>query len=185
MKKWESYSRKKIDKGIESRFNTLSILKLLIIGITLVIFLSILPIEILLAVDYKTGEYIKSWRIADKDTFIVEHTHSVQLTTVSEKYIVEGQNIILIEAIFQSFGAGLPATTPYKFEITEEGFRIYEINQKMEYLVYRAGTERANHRLVLDDIQYYFLDFTEPTTGVRFVIDKTPYLYFIIKEGLI
>lgn len=185
MKKWEFYSREKIDKGIESRFNTLSILKLLIIGIILVIFLSIIPIEILLAVDYKTGDYIKSWRIEDKETFIVEHTHSVQLTTVSEKYIVEGQDIILTEARFQSFGAGLPATTPYKFEITDDGFRIYDINQKMEYLVYRAGAERANHRLILDDIKYYFLDFTKPRTGVRFIIDKTPYLYFIIKEGLI
>lgn len=183
MKKWELNNSKDIDKGIESNFNTLSIKKILIIGIILLIVLSFIPVKVLLARDFKTQDYIKSWKVKDKDTFLVEHTHSVQLTTVSEKYLIDEQDIILVESIFHSFGAGLPATTPYKFELTDGGFRIYDINQKMEDLIYRAGAERANHRLIYKDVQYNFLDFTEPRTGVRFTIEKIPNILFIIREG--
>lgn len=172
------------DKGIEFIFNTLSMEKNLIFGIILIIILSFIPIKVLLASNYKTSDYIKSWRISDGDIFLVEHTHSVQLTTVSEMYIIDGQDIILREANFHSLGAGLPATTPYKFELTKGGLRIYDINQKMEYLVYRAGAVRANHRLIYNDKQYDFLDFTEPRTGVKFSIDTMPYFIFKIREGL-
>ena len=184
MKKWELNKSKDIDKGIESNFNTLSMKKIFIIGVILLIVLSLIPVKVLLAKDFKTGEYIKSWKIKDKDTFLVEHTHSVQLTTVSEKYLIDKEDIILMESIFHSFGAGLPATTPYNFELTDGGFRIYDINQKMEALVYRAGAERANHRLIYNGLQYNFLDFTEPRTGVRFTIGRIPNILFIIREGL-
>lgn len=184
MKKWELNRSKDIDKGIESNFNTLSMKKIFIIGIILLLILSFIPIKVLLAENFKTGDYIKSWKIEDKDTFLVEHTHSVQLTTVSEKYLIEKEDIILLESIFHSFGAGLPATTPYKFELRDGGFRIYDINQKMVDLIYRAGAERANHRLIFKDVQYNFLDFTEPRTGVRLTIGKIPNILFIIREGL-
>lgn len=182
--KWESNKVEDIDKGIEFKFNTLSMNKLLIVGILIFIFLSLIPIKVLVASEYKTDGYIKSWRIKEGDIFFVEHTHSVQLTTVSEMYRIIGQDIILMESRFNSLGAGLPATTPYKFELTEEGFRIYDIDEKMEYLVYRAGAVRANHRLIYKDKQYDFLDFTEPRTGVRFSIDNMPYFIFKIREGL-
>lgn len=184
MKKLESNKVKIIDKGIEFMFNTLSMKKVFIAGIILVSILSFIPVKVLLASDYKSFDYIKSWRIKDGDIFLVEHTHSVQLTTVSEMYEVDGQDIILRESNFHSLGAGLPATTPYKFELTDDGFRIYDINQKMEYLVYRAGAVRANHRLVYNHKQYDFLDFTEPRTGVKFSINRMPYFIFKIREGL-
>ncbi|NLY45799.1 MAG: DUF1850 domain-containing protein [Tissierella sp.] len=184
MKKLESNKVKIIDKGIEFMFNTLSMKKAFIVGIILIIILSLIPVQVLLASDYKSTAYIKAWKIKDGDTFLVEHTHSVQLTTVSEKYLIDGQDIILVESNFHSLGAGLPATTPYKFELTEGGLRIYDINEKMEDLVYRAGAVRANHRLVYNDKQYDFLDFTEPRTGVKFSINRMPYFIFKIREGL-
>ena len=183
MQKLESNKENIIDKGIEFIFNTLSMKKKFIFGIILIIILS-LPIKVLLASDYKTEDYIKSWKIKDGDIFLVEHTHSVQLTTVSEMYKIDGQDIILVESNFHSLGAGLPATTPYKFELTEGGLRIYDINQVMEYLVYRAGAVRANHRLIYNDKQYNFLDFTEARTGVKFSINRMPYFIFKIREGL-
>lgn len=184
MKKRESNRLKIIDKGIEFKFNTLSIKRLFLFGIIIVVLLSFIPIKVLLASDYKTNEYIKSWRIDEEDSFYVEHIHSVELSTVSEMYLINGQDIILMESIFHSFGAGLPATTPYKFELLEDGFRIYDINRKMEYLVYRAGAVRANHKILINGKKYDFLDFTSPTTGVKFSVDKIPYVLFKIREGL-
>lgn len=181
MKKWESNKVKFMDKGIECKFNTLSMV-LIFIGILFL--LSFIPLKVLKATEYKTDEYIKAWRIKGEEFFLVEHTHSVQLTTVSEKYEIQGEDIILVESNFGTFGAGLPATTPYKLELTEKGFRVYDINEKMDYLVYRAGAVKANHRLIYEGVRYDFLDFTEPQTGVRFRVDKMPYFIFIIREGL-
>lgn len=174
-----------IDKGIEFLFNTLSIniRRILVIGIILIIIPLLIPTRVLLATDFDTGDYIKAWKVSEGDSFIIQYTHSVQLTDVSEKYLVSGRDIILIEAEFSSFGAGLPATTPYKFSLEEGGFRIYDINQKMENLIYRTGAVRANHRLILEDRQYMFLDFTEPRDGIKFTIDRMPFIFFAIREG--
>lgn len=150
------------------------------------IVISLVPIKVLVAKDYKTEEYIKSWKVKEDETFTVLYTHSVQLTPVTETYRVEEKNIILTDSFFHSLGAGLPATTPYKFRLKDEGFEIYDINQKLEYLVYRTGAERANHKLIFEDkdIEYDFLDFSKPRTGLRFQIDNISILSFILREGL-
>lgn len=134
--------------------------------------------------DYKTNKYIKSWKINNGESFTIEYTHSVQLTPVSETYTIDGGKIILVESYFKSYGAGLPATTPYKFQITDKGFRIYEINEIIEYLIYRTGAEIANHKLILRDFEYDFLDFSEPRSGVEFKVKKVGILSYIVKEVL-
>ena len=146
--------------------------------------MSLFPVKILLAVDFKTNEYIKFWRIKDGESFTIEYTHSVQRTPVSETYIIDKDKIILTESYFQSYGAGLPATTPYEFQITDKGFRVYEINEIMEYLIYRTGGEIANHKLILRDKEYNFLGFTEPRSGVEFKVKKIGILLYIVKEVL-
>lgn len=171
-------------KGVGVKFNTLTVYsKITLIFLTCFLILYFIPIRVLLATDFKTKDYIKSWKIKDGDSFTVEYTHSVQLTPVSEIYTIDKNNIILSESYFQSYGAGLPSTTPYKFEITEEGFRIYEINETMEYLIYRTGAERANHKLILRNKEYNFLEFTEPRVGVEFNIKNISIIRYLVKEG--
>lgn len=172
-------------KGIGVKFNALTIyFKIILIFLfCLLLLLYFVPIKVLLATDFKTNDYIKSWKIKDGESFTVEYIHSVQLTPVSEIYTIDKNNIILSESYFQSYGAGLPSTTPYKFEITEDGFRIYEINEIMEYLIYRTGAERANHRLILRDKEYTFLEFTKPRMGVEFNIQNISIIRYIVREG--
>lgn len=167
-------------EGIESFFNTFP--QYYFIFLLLIIFLLVffLPVKVLLATDYKTDKYIKSWRIKE-DRFSIIYTHSVELTEVIETYAIEGDKIILEESYFKSYGAGLPATTPYSFEITHRGFRIYDINQVMTNLIYRTG-ERANHRLILGNNEYRFLDFSKPRSGIKFSIKKLPLGIYIVKE---
>lgn len=173
-----------IGKGIEGNFSTFpNYLILLILGVSIILMTALYPIKVLKASDYKTGEYIKSWRVRSGDSFTVEYTHSVQLTTVTETYIIDDMDIILVESFFHSLGAGLPATTPYKFEIGDGTFRIYDINENMDYLVYRTGAERANHKLKLGNKVYKFLDFSKPRTGVRLRVEKVPLSSYLTKEG--
>lgn len=157
-----------------------SILFVALIGILIIL---LLPIYVLEASDYRTGEYLKGWCIKKGSDFSVEYTHSVQLTPVIEIYnIDEKGSIILKESYFYSYGAGLPATTPYKFEITPNGFRIYDINKKIDDLIYRTGAVIANHKINIKDKTYLFLDFSKPQTGVRFKVKKMPILQYVFKE---
>ena len=181
MMKKES-SNKELGKGAGVFSGTLPNFIVLIIIIGAII-IALLPTKVLLAFDYKTGEYYKAWKIKDGDKFTVHYTHSVQLTPVTETYNIDGYNIILEETTFKSYGAGLPSTTPYTFEITSHGFRIYNIDEIMDYLVYRTGAERANHKLIIHDEDYEFLDFSKPRTGVQFKIIKTKIFSHILREG--
>jgi len=142
-----------------------------------------MPMRVLLASNYKTGEYLKSWPIKQGEEFDVEYTHSVQLTPVIEVYAInEIDNIVLKESYFYSYGAGLPATTPYEFEITEKGFRIYNINQIMNNLVYRTGAVKANHKINIRNKTELFLDFSEPREGIKFTVQKISLLSYLMKE---
>lgn len=176
-------SNNKLGKGTGGFFSAFPNYILVLIIIIVIAIIALIPTKVLLACDYKTGEYYKSWRIKDGDSFTVEYTHSVQLTPVTETYNIDGYNIILKETTFKSYGAGLPATTPYKFEITSNGFRIYDIDEEMDYLVYRTGAERANHKLIYNNKDYDLLSFSKPRSGVQFKIIKTKIFSHILREG--
>jgi len=170
-------------KGIEDIFNTFpNYMKFILLILIVILLISFIPTKVLLATDFKTNKYIKSWRIGEGENFTIEYIHSVELTPVSEIYIIKDDKIVLTESYFKSYGAGLPSTTPYKFEITDKGFRIYDINQVMENIVYRTGAERANHRLIFQGKEYEFLDFTKPRSGVRFNAKNISILRYIVKE---
>lgn len=114
--------------------------------------------------------------------FTVAYTHSVERTEVREIYRTQKNDIYLEETFFSSYGAGLPATTPYSFEMTDEGFRIYDIHLLMDPLVYRTGAVRAHHRLLLGSRETAFLDFSLPTEALAFTVRTEPLFYYLIKE---
>ena len=118
----------------------------------------------------------------DGETFIIAYTHSVELCPVTESYLIKDDKIILTETYFESYGAGLPATTPYTFEMKNKGFRIFNINEVMNNLVYRTGAERANHKLIYKNKTYKFLNFSKPRTGVEFKASKVSLLSYIVRE---
>ncbi len=165
-----------------TRSNSSSFSKYFYPGLILILLL-LFPIKVLKARDFRTDEYLKAWTIKNKDNFSVNYTHSVQLTEVKELYQVEGSKIILRETYFKSYGAGLPATTSYDFEITEEGFRIYNINEIITNLIYRTGAERADHRMLIHGREIRFLDFSKPRTGVKLDIGRMPFISYIVREG--
>lgn len=180
MTKRES-SKNKIGKGIDF-INTFpkSLLVIILLIFIILLFLNLYKIEVLEARDFKTNQYLKSWTVKEGASFTVAYTHSVQLCPVTETYVIKDGEIILTETYFESFGAGLPASTPYTFEMKNKGFRIYNINEVIENLVYRTGAERANHELIYNNISYKFLDFSKPRTGVEFKINRVSLLAHII-----
>ena len=185
MMKWELSNISVEQEGIDS-FNTFPRLfrRILIFFVAIILLLYFIPINVLMASNFNSDKYLKTWSLKDCESFTVLYTHSVELCPVTETYIIENDHIILTETYFESYGAGLPATTPYKFEKTDKGFRIYEINKKIEDLVYRTGGVIANHGISLKEKEYKFLDFSSPREGVRLKIKSIPLLQYFIREVL-
>lgn len=162
--------------------------KALLILVSFLILISLLfflvwPHHWLLARDDRSGAHLGMWRIEPEEPFTIIYIHSVQLSPVTETYHFNPSgDLILDETLFSSYGAGLPATTPYDFEITEDSFRIYNIQLKMEHLVYRTGAVRANHRLLIGDQDIPFTTFSEPRQAVELTYARKPLLYYVIKE---
>ena len=180
--RWVLSKKERGREGIDF-INTFPNLFKFILLISLIILLTnFIPVKVLLAKDFRTNEYLDAWPITDGDSFTVLYTHSVQLCPVSETYIIREENIILTETYFESFGAGLPSSTPYKFETTSTGFRIYEINELMNKLVYRTGAVRANHVLEVNNKEYKFLEFSKPRTGVEFQIKNLSALSYLARR---
>lgn len=171
-------------KGTDSISTFPLFLKILAAAAIILLFvLSFFQYQYLYVSDMRTNDYLKAWRLKDGDTFTVKYTHSVQLTPVWEVYEIRDGGIFLTETVFQSFGAGLPSTSPYDFEITDQGFRLYNIDMKITDLIYRVGAVRANHSLIINGKEYPFFDFAEPGEGIKFETNKLSYLDYITKEG--
>lgn len=181
MMKWVLNRKPFKSGGIENSINTSTLYPYILFILIIILLVLFLPIKVLLATDYKTNIYMKAWKVKE-DTFSIIYTHSVQLTEVIETYDIHGEKIILKESYFKSYGAGLPATTPYSFEITDRGFRIYNINETMDNLIYRTGAEIANHRIIIGNEEYKFLDFSKPRSGIKFRIKRIPLGVYIVKE---
>ncbi len=106
--------------------------------------------------------------------FSVIYTHSVEKTDVRENYRIQAGEIILTDTWFYSYGAGLPATTEYDFEITPQGFHIYNINKGFEEVIYRTGKKIAEHRLLVGSREIYFSHFSHPGQAVNFHVGRQP-----------
>ena len=167
-------------KGIGTIPNTLSYILILIL---LLVFIYLLwPTKVLRASNFKTGEELKQWKVGDGDIFSIEYIHSVEQSPVIENFLIDNKDIILQDTYFHSYGAGLPATTPYKTELTENGIRVYDINLKIEDLIYRTSSQGREHKVIVGNKDYMFLDFSSHRTGVRFELENMTRLKYLIKE---
>ncbi|MDW7677572.1 MAG: DUF1850 domain-containing protein [Bacillota bacterium] len=119
-------------------------------------------------------------------TFSIRYTHSVMKTPVYEHYrtLPDGR-LLLTETEFSSHGAGLPETNSNKFEMTCKGFRIYDINQPFDFIVYRTAPVEtgANMTLIVGEQEYPFLSFSQERTPVRITKKRNPVGMYRIREG--
>lgn len=157
--------------------------KNLIAAIVIIILIVLAPIQCLQARNFRNGKLLNAFFLSPGEGFSIMYIHSVMLTPVYETYIIDRDfSIVLTETIFQSYGAGLPATTPYDFEITKEGFRIYNINMKQPTVVYRTGAILPSHTIIVKDKEYSFLVFSEPMMPVELSYGTIPLWSFFLRR---
>lgn len=152
--------------------------KVLIILIILILFFY--KADYLVLRNFDTKETLRIFKLKE-DNFTVAFTHSVMLSEVREDYEIRDEEIILVSTKYKDYGAGLPTDIEGQFYIDKEKKELVvsNINRKIENLVYRAGTKRANHRIIIDNKDFEFLDFTKEKSPVEFMYFKLNLLELI------
>ena len=158
--------------------------KIPVIIIILTIFLAFhWPVYFLEATDHRFDEVLFRKRVALNDEFKIKYSHSVMKTPVEETYqIMPNRRVLLKQMIYVSHGAGLPSQKEHDWEITPDGFRMYNINQSFGELIYRTAAKDSdvNFKLIFNGKEVPFLDFSEERTPVKIEIKRNPiWLYWI------
>lgn len=145
-----------------------------------------MPVSFLELSHYHQGVVYQRIVVRPDTEYTIRYIHSVMKTPVYEHYraLPDGR-MMLTETIFSSYGAGLPETTTNKFEMTDKGFRIYDINQPFDFIVYRTAPVEtgADITLILQNQEYSFLSFSSERTPVRIMLKRQPTGLYQIREG--
>ncbi len=145
--------------------------------LVLIIFIRIIlyfvwPMTVLVARHYPDNNILYYFKVNKNSQIGIIYTHSVEKTETSEWYKIEGDDLILMEQRFKSQGAGLPSDSIYKFEKNKDGYRLYDINVKMNNVIYRTGQIIANHKVSIDGKIKEFLTFSKPGDAVIFNVEN-------------
>ena len=145
-----------------------------------------MPVHYLELSHNREGNVFQRIQVNPDVVFTIRYTHSVMMTPVYEHYkaLPDGR-FLLQETEFVSYGAGLPEKNEYSFEITGKGFRIYDINQPFDFLVYRTAPAETGVEmtLIVQDQEFSFLSFSPERTPVQIRMNKSPVLFYRIREG--
>jgi len=119
------------------------------------------------------------------DRISIRYIHSVMKTPVYEHYLVMPDlRMLLTDTEFMSYGAGLPEKNDYDFEMTDKGFRVYNINQPFDFIVYRTAPIHtgADITLITENFEISFLSFSQERTPVRIAIKRVPGWIYLSRE---
>lgn len=153
----------------------------------LVIFIGIIniPVGFLEISHNREGVVFHRKLINLNDRITIRYIHSVMKTPVLEHYLImpDGR-LLLTDTEFMSYGAGLPEKNDYEFEITDKGFRVYNINKPFDFIVYRTAPIHtgADVTLVTENVEVPFLSFSKERTPVRIAVRRVPGWIYISRE---
>lgn len=140
-----------------------------ILGIALILTLNIPWVKTLEIADRKSGQILFIAPVRADEQFTIGFTHSIAKTPVDEVFMVaRNGELIVIETIYESFGAGLPFDTEGQQQlITENGkYRLINLDRHLPDFLMAVGTV-ANHQLLIKGRQIPFLQFAQPGQSVR------------------
>ncbi|MGM8211373.1 DUF1850 domain-containing protein [Virgibacillus sp. W0430] len=150
---------------------------LLVLGIVIVF---IIPTKTTL-IFYKqhSSEIAAHLPIKPGDTFDIIFTHSIHLTDVEERYMIQNDySIKQYEIIYEHFGIGMPsnANAGETFVYEDGKYHIQNINTVFPAMKIRNGKTVSKHRLVWDhakkEKKVFFNDYFEPGAWFTVKVEK-------------
>lgn len=124
----------------------------LLIVFLLIGFIILLPLRTALVFYHKNTNDIQAFLpIKRGDTFQIIFTHSIHLTDVVEKYVIQNDlSIKQYEIIYEEFGIGMPhnAEAEETFVYEDGKYHVKNLNNIFPYMKIRNGKTVSKHRLV-------------------------------------
>lgn len=126
--------------------------------------------KVLVVADADTGEPILVVPVENGTRVTLAYTHSVEKTPVRDVYVVDGNELEMVEMRFQSYGAGLPA----RANVTREnGWFVFDPKGSYATVLITPG-EVAGHELWVDDRRYDLVALSGGKSVELFVVQRCP-----------
>ncbi|WP_187118682.1 DUF1850 domain-containing protein [Risungbinella massiliensis] len=135
----------------------------------------------------KEGQILYSTPLQQKEPFYIQYIHSIHLTPVLEKYYVDEEMNIVVDAVtYDTYGVGMPAELEEGQTFTEENgkFTLSNINRHIPFFDQRIGQVIANHKLIIRKQEIPLSTIDSPGTSVRFQADKETIIQYWIRRFL-
>lgn len=114
-------------------------------------------------------------RMTEGEEFILSFTHSVNKRPVFDTLRVEGDHLVIVKSLYDSFGAGMPEATTGEgtFAVRDDGWLEWTVNRPVPEVTVRVGRV-ADHRIHLKGRDIRLADLTEPGQALTFRVREIP-----------
>lgn len=134
------------------------------------------PMHLALTItDGKSMDLLFVERMEPDERFAIEFIHSIHKTPVYEEYFIDdGQNIILDQVIYESYGVGNPSTLEpgQTYKHVNGKYIIGNMNRKLPYFDQAIGQIIADHQLKLKGKSVPLAGLNPPGSWVRVQVKK-------------
>ena len=124
--------------------------------------------------DSANGKIFALWPVDDHSRFSVEFVHSVNQTPVRDVFMIDGGEIVPVETVFYSFGAGMQTELGegQRLRYNEDGsMSITGFTQRLPQLNYIVGTV-SDHILRIEEKNVSLRDLCGENAAVAITIEK-------------
>lgn len=143
------------------------------------------PVYFLEASNNDTGQALYRHTTSLGHEFEMHYGHSVAKTPVIEIYrIMPDKRILLMEMVYESYGAGLPTAVDQGYEMNAGTFRRYNIHMVTDSLIYRADPQNLGleMKLVIESDAIPLYSFSEERTPVKIQVKRAPLWLFWLQN---
>lgn len=175
------YTLKKIWHGVK-RFYVF-----LIAICSISVFLLYAPSYPVLTVKSKEGQILYSTPLQPREPFYIQYIHSIHLTPVLEKYYVDEELNIVVDAVtYDTYGVGMPSELEEGQTFTQENgkFTLGNINRHLPFFDQRIGQVIANHKLIVRQQEIPLSIIASPGSSIRFQADMETTIQHWIRRFL-
>lgn len=118
--------------------------------------------------------------------FCISYTHSVNKGRIRDVYECDGNEIVLVQTHFVSYGAGISEAdeTPGAFfEVEEDSYAIKNIDRRLEKMVMAVGVI-AEHSITIGNREVFLKSLFKEQTSLVFEIKRVSLLGYIFSNHI-
>ena len=118
--------------------------------------------------------------------FCISYTHSVNKGRIRDVYECDGNEIVLVQTHFVSYGAGISEASETDgafFEVEEDGYAIKNLDRRLKKMVMAVGVI-AEHSISVGNREVFLKSLFKEQTSLVFEIKRVSLLGYIFSNHI-